>query len=219
MTGTILLTGANGSLAIPAIEYLLSVYPSFTLVLTVRNDSDEDRNTAELRRTISGHPSASVVVRKLNLGSLDEIRSFSAVLRSEIEDGKLPRLAAIICNAMTWKLSGGSAFSEDGFESSIAINHLAHFTLSLHLLSAMDSQRGRIVFLGSQAHWPDKAGLSKGFPTKLPEDLELLVHPQPDAKGEEMGRGFQRYAVSKLVITMAMYELNRRLKKVCCKCK
>jgi hypothetical protein len=79
----------------------------------------------------------------------------------------------------------------------------------------MDTQRGRIVFLSSEAHWPAKANFSKGFPTCIPDDLELLIHPLPVEKAEEMGRGFQRYGISKLIITMVMYELNRRLKKVC----
>ena len=217
MTGTVLLTGANGSLAIPAVEYLLSTYPSFTLVLTVRDDSEQDRNTTALRQTVAKHSNASVSIRKLDLGSLKEAQSFCEVLHAEIKDGKLPRLAAIVCNAMIWKLSGGPAYSDDGFESTLAINHLAHFTIALRLLGAMDAQHGRIVFLGSQGHWPDKAGLSKGFPTRLPEDLEVLVHPPPDPKGEEMGRGFQRYGLSKLASLMVAYELNQRLKKVCCK--
>jgi NAD(P)-dependent dehydrogenase (short-subunit alcohol dehydrogenase family) len=215
MTGVVLLTGANGSLAIPTTKYLLSTYPMFTLVLTVRDDSDEDTNTAELRRIVVRYPKVNVIIRKLDLASLEEVQSFSHVLRLEIESGRLPRIVAIICNAFTWKLSGGAAYSKEGYETSIAVNHLAHFALSLRLLSSMNSQRGRIVFLGSEAHWPDRAGLSKGYPTKLPENLDLLVHPEPDQRSQEMGRGFQRYGMSKLIITIVMYELNRRLKTVC----
>jgi NAD(P)-dependent dehydrogenase (short-subunit alcohol dehydrogenase family) len=214
MTGTILLTGANGSLGIPAVRYLLDAYPDFTLILTVRDDSGQDKNTSELRNTVARYPDASTSIRKLNLASLKDVKSFSNTLHSEIESGKVPRLVAIICNAMSWKLIGGPSYSADGYESSIAVIHLAHFALSLRLVSAMDAQRGRIVFLGSKAHWPLRAGLSKGFPTHIPDDLNLLVHPQPDAKEEEIGRGFQRYGTSKLVSTMVSYELNRRLKAV-----
>jgi NAD(P)-dependent dehydrogenase (short-subunit alcohol dehydrogenase family) len=203
MTGTILFTGANGSLAIPAVEYLLSRYPNFAVILTVRDDSDQDTNTVALRK-----------VRKLDLGSLKEAQSFSEALRSEIEEKKLPRIATIICNAMTWKLSGGPALTADGFESAMAINHLSQFAMVLRLLSAMDTQRGRVVFPGSEAHRPEKAGLSQGFPTKLPADLDALVHPPQDEKGKELGQGFRRYALSKLVIVMVAYELNRRLKEV-----
>jgi NAD(P)-dependent dehydrogenase (short-subunit alcohol dehydrogenase family) len=215
MTGTVLLTGANGSLALPAVKYLLGAYPSYTLILTVRDDSDQDRNTAELRGVISQHAHAAAFVRKLDLSSLQETHSFSNQLRSEIDHGTLPRLVAIMCNAMSWQLSGEPAYTKDGYETTFAINHLAHFALSLRLLGAMDAQRGRVVFLGSEAHWPERARFSKGFPTYLPDDLELLVHPLPIKRGEELGRGFQRYGLSKLTITMIMYELSRRLKKVC----
>lgn len=53
MIGTVLLTSANGSLAVPAVKYLLSAYRNFTLVLTVRDKSEDDRHTAELRRVIA----------------------------------------------------------------------------------------------------------------------------------------------------------------------
>jgi NAD(P)-dependent dehydrogenase (short-subunit alcohol dehydrogenase family) len=214
-TGTVLLTGANGSLAIPMVKCLLSAYPTFTFVLTVRDDSDNDPNTAELRRVVAGYPDATASIRKLNLASLNQVQKFCDEMRSEVDTKKLPRVLAIICNAMSWRLSGGPAYSEDGYETSIAINHLAHFALSLRLLGSMDARRGRIVFLGSEAHWPLRAGFSKGYPTHIPENIKLLVHPEPDKKEEEMGRGFQRYGTSKLVPVIVMYELNRRLKKVC----
>jgi NAD(P)-dependent dehydrogenase (short-subunit alcohol dehydrogenase family) len=214
MAGTVLFTGANGSLALPAVKRLLKSYASFKLILTVRDESERDPNTAALRRLVSQFPNASVSIRKLDLVSLEAVTSFSNTILSEVNDGKIPRLAAIICNAFTWSLSGGPKYSKDGYETSMAINHLAHFSLSLRLLGAMDVQHGRIVFLGSEAHRPEPGPFNKGFPTCIPEDLDLLVHPQPDKKNEELGRGFQRYGVSKLVIIMVMYELNRRLKTV-----
>lgn len=209
-----LFTGANGSLGIPAVKYLLDAYPEYTLILTVRDDSNQDENTVELRKIVSSFPSTSTSIRKLNLASLKEVEQFANTLHSEIDGGKIPRLVAIICNAMSWKLMGGPSVSEDGYESSIAVNHLAHFALTLRLLSAMDAQRGRIVFLGSEAHRSLEYGLSKGFPTHIPDDLNFLVLPQPDKKEEEVGRGFQRYGTSKLVIIMVSYELSRRLKAV-----
>jgi NAD(P)-dependent dehydrogenase (short-subunit alcohol dehydrogenase family) len=214
MAGTVLFTGANGSLALPAVKQLLKSYPSLTLVLTVRDESEQDPNTATLHRLVSQFSDASVSIRKLDLVSLEAVTSFSNVLLSEINNGKIPRLVAIICNAFTWSLSGGPKYSKDGYETSMAINHLAHFSLSLRLLGALDPQHGRIVFLGSEAHRPEPGPFNKGFPTHIPKDLDLLVHSQPDKKKEELARGFQRYGVSKLVIIMVMYELNRRLKTV-----
>jgi NAD(P)-dependent dehydrogenase (short-subunit alcohol dehydrogenase family) len=214
MAGTVLLTGANGSLALPAVEYLLSTYPTHTLILTVRDDSDQDLNTAKLRRIMSRHANTAASIRKLDLASLEEVHNFSNQLRLEIDGRKLPRLVAIICNAMFWQLSGELAYTKDGYETTFAVNHLAHFALSLRLLGAIDAQRGRIVFLGSEAHRSEAAGFSQGLPTHIPDDLGLLVHPLPVKKEEEMGRGFQRYGTSKLAITMVMYELERRLKMV-----
>lgn len=212
--GTVLLTGANGSLGIYMVDYLLEQYPNLTVILTVRDESDNDANTVELRQVLSKHTNATAMVRKLDLSSLSEVAAFSGTLQSEISEGNIPRLKAIICNAMSWKMSGGPAFSRDGYEMAVAVNHLAHFSLSLRLLASMDAQYGRIVFLGSEAHWPLRAGFSKGFPTHVPDDQDLLVHPQPDEKSQEMGRGFQRYGTSKLVVIMVMYELSRRLKQV-----
>ena len=160
------------------------------------------------------HPDVQVSIRQLDLSSLENVSIFSKALLLEIESKKLPLIRTIICNAMTWNLAGGPQYSKDGYEMSIAVNHLAHFSLSCELLSAMDPVHGRIIFSGSGAHWPEKASLSKGYPTQVPENLELLVHPKADKEVEEMGRGFQRYAVSKLVPIMVMYELNRRLKTV-----
>jgi NAD(P)-dependent dehydrogenase (short-subunit alcohol dehydrogenase family) len=214
MAGTILITGANGSLALPAVKYLLEAYASFDLVLTVRDDSEQDANTVKLRHLVAQHPDVHVSIRKLDLSSLENVRVFSKALLLEIESKELPLIRAIICNAMAWNLADGPQYSKDGYEMSMAVNHLAHFSLWQRLLSAMDPMHGRIVFPGSVAHWPEKAGFSKGYPTCIPADLDLLVHPEDDKKGQEMGRGFQRYGVSRLVPIMVLYELNRRLKAV-----
>ncbi|KAL1796572.1 hypothetical protein ACET3X_005112 [Alternaria dauci] len=212
MTGTVLITGANGSLALPAVKYLLEAYPSLNLVLTVRDDSEEDTNSTKLRLLVEQHPHVQVSIRQLDLSSLETVQTFSKALLLEIEGKELPHIRTIICNAMTWNLAHGPQYSKDGYEMSLAVNHLAHFSLCCELLGAMDPVHGRIVFSGSGAHWPEKASFSKGYPTHVPEDLELLIHPKVDKEGEEMGKGFQRYAVSKLVSIMVMYELNRRLK-------
>lgn len=210
--GTTLLTGANGSLAIPAVSYLLSNYPSCTAVLAVRDTTDHDTNTARLRKTIAGLPHGSVSIRQLDLASLSSVQTFATEVHEEVVEGKLPPLVAIICNAYTWCINGGTQYSKDGFERSMAVNHIGHLALTLRLLGDMDKS-GRIVFLSSDSHEPGRAGFEK-YPPILPEDLNTLVHPAPDKKGEEVGRGFQRYGLSKLAIVMSMYELQRNLKKV-----
>jgi NAD(P)-dependent dehydrogenase (short-subunit alcohol dehydrogenase family) len=211
--GTILLTGGNGSLAIPAVSYLLSKYPSYTAVLTVRDNAAQDKNTTRLRETIAAFPQADVVIRQLDLASLSAVQAFAAELHRDIVENRLPPLAAIICNASTWHISSGIQYSKDGLERSIAVNHIGHLALTLRLLGDMD-RSGRIVFLSSESHEPGRAGFEK-LPPVLPEDLDLLVHPGADGKGEEIARGFLRYGLSKLAIVMGMYQLQRRLKEVC----
>lgn len=210
--GTVLITGANGSLAVPAVGYLLSKYPSCTAVLTVRDDSERDTNTIRLRSIIAKYPNAHCSIRKLDLARLSDVGAFTDAIHSDIANGRLQPLVAIICNAFTWDMSETIKFTDDGFERAMGVNHVAHFDLTLRLLGDLEPKRGRIVFMSSESHWPGKAGFEKYAPI-LPADLDLLVKPQPDKLGEEVGRGFQRYGLSKLVIVMSMYELNRRLKK------
>jgi NAD(P)-dependent dehydrogenase (short-subunit alcohol dehydrogenase family) len=212
MEGTVIITGANGSLAIPAVAYLLSEFKPTNVILTVRNDTTDDVNTAILRAAIAQAPSGiNVTVRKLDLASLTEVHAFAKAISYQVAAREIPPLAAAIWNAMSWTLQGGLQFTGDGYERSIAINHIAHFALTLELLSSFDQEHGRIVFLGSDSH--DKSALQK-YPTVLPADLDKIVHPEPDQEEEVVDRGFQRYGLSKLASIMTMYELNRRLVKV-----
>lgn len=213
MQGTVLITGANGSLAIPAVQYLLSKHPAYTVVLTVRNTSEEDPNTKTLSKTISAFPNAAVSLRKLDMASLSQVSAFADAIAKEIAEGKLPPIVAIICNAFSWTLDG-IKFSEDGYELSMAVAHLAHLSLTLRLLGSFSKDGGRVVFMGSEVHWPGKSAPMEKFPPTIPDNLDELVKPPSDKPGEEASRGFQRYALSKLAVIMGMYELNRRLSSV-----
>jgi NAD(P)-dependent dehydrogenase (short-subunit alcohol dehydrogenase family) len=210
-TGTVLITGANGSLGIPSVKYLLTNYDTYTALLTVRNPSDE--NTQKLRAALSTFPKERYSIRPLDLGSLSAVKDFAAEIKIEIAAKKTAPLAAVICNAYTWSIVNGLKFTADGYESSMAINHLAHLKLVLGLLDVFDPDHGKIVVLGSDSHYPGKSGLEK-FPPQLPEDLDLLIKPGPDKEGEEVGRGFQRYGLSKAAAIMCAYQLQKRLSKV-----
>ncbi|KAK4233076.1 hypothetical protein C8A03DRAFT_39242 [Achaetomium macrosporum] len=77
----------------------------------------------------------------------------------------------------------------------------------------MDAASGRVVMLGSAAHYPEKenplAKLRAGFPA----DMEQLVRPPPDEPGNEHDRGFQRYGTAKLANVVFMQDLNKRLQR------
>ncbi|KAJ5917636.1 hypothetical protein N7466_011190 [Penicillium verhagenii] len=220
MNGTVLITGANGSLALGFVQSLLSLYPDHTLIAAVRNPSPEkDPNTAKLMDLISQYPNASanVHVEALDLSSLVKVRSFANKLSSRITDGKLPRLKSVVCNAASISLGGGQKFTSDGYETTFQVSHLSHFLLVLKLLESMDVDSGRIVMLGSITHYPEKPNPLYSLRTIVPtdmEDMEELVKPGPDPASLVYDRGFQRYGIAKLANVTFANDLNDRLKKV-----
>ncbi|KAL8637735.1 MAG: hypothetical protein Q9226_009086, partial [Calogaya cf. arnoldii] len=174
MTGTFIITGANSSVAIPAIHHLLTKYPNCTLISTVRNASSSDANTNTLRQTLDQFPSATTPIREVDLSSLSAVKSFASSIASEITSRKLPPLTAIICNAYYWNLNSPLQTTTDGYEKTVQVSHLAHVALVLRLLGSFDSVKGgRIVLFSSDAHWPGKNGLAK-YPPAIPDDLDSL---------------------------------------------
>ena len=215
MTGTILITGANGSLAIPAVQHLLTNYPDHTVILTVRNSSNTDVNTNRLRAVLESFPNSRASIHELDHARLSSVHEFANSLRDQMSSGKLPSLAAIVCNAYYWNLKDGVQTTEDGYEKTFQVSYLAHVVLVLRLLRSFDSRTGgRIVLFSSDSHWPGKNGMEK-YPPAIPDDLESLVKPDVRAQSaDNFGRGFQRYAIAKLTIVTWMYALNFYLQKV-----
>ena len=157
MSGTILITGANGSLALEFINSLLSQYPSYTVIGTVRSKNAESDPPSALKALKSQFPESNLILYTLDLSSLGAVRVFTAKMKDMIASGTYPRLAAVICNAFSWSLSGGQKYSKDKYENTFQVSHLSHHLLVLSLLKSMDTTRGRIVMLGSSTHDPDNA--------------------------------------------------------------
>ena len=214
MAGTIIITGANGSAAIYTIRYLLKHHPDKHLVLTVRNISDSEVNTNALRKQIAEHSGARFMIRQLDLASLAAVSDFTKSLANEISRNELPPLESIICNAFYWNLAKEKEMTSDGYEKTFQVNHIAHSSLVLRLLNSFSPSGGRVVLFTSEAHWPGKNSLEK-IPPAIPSNLDQLAKPPTNVSEDHMARGFNLYAVSKLVILMWMYALNRRLEKVC----
>lgn len=216
MAGTILITGANGSLAIEAARYLLTNAPEHTLMLTVRDDSEDDPNTKALRDVLAQHPRqpTRAQIRQLDLNRLASVHEFAQAVAGEISRGDLPPLVSIVCNAYFWNLSRPLETTDDGFEKTFQVTHLAHVALVLRLLGSFHPQwAGRVVHFSSDAIFPGKNGLEK-IPPAIPDDVEVLARPPPDAKNDPWAYGFLRYANTKLAVVMWIHALNRRLEKV-----
>ncbi|KAL4752236.1 hypothetical protein BDW72DRAFT_192180 [Aspergillus terricola var. indicus] len=105
MSGTVVLTGANGS-----------------------SLSASDPNTAKLVQLIIRYPSAHLRVEGLDLGSLAAVRSFADSLAARISSKELPPISAIVCNAFTWSLESGQKFTPDGYEATFQDPKLSTIT-------------------------------------------------------------------------------------------
>ncbi|OTB10409.1 hypothetical protein K445DRAFT_309467 [Daldinia sp. EC12] len=210
MAGSILITGANGTLAIPAVEHLLKNYPDYTALLTVRDSSDTDPNTNKLREVISWYSEAKAFIYKLDLTSLSDTHKFASKLSQDIQTKQIPPLKSILCNACYWDLVSNSELTEDGHDKTFQINHISQVALVLRLLGAFAPDGGRIVLFSSEAHSPGRAILEK-IPPTIPDDLDLLIKPAVHA--DKAAGGFHRYGTSKLVITAWTHAFNRYLEK------
>ncbi|GLA67409.1 hypothetical protein AtubIFM54640_010727 [Aspergillus tubingensis] len=214
--GTVIITGATGSLAIATIEHLLSNCPSLTVLGTVRNATKLPKSPSllQLEEIASRYSPGRLITRNLDMGSLSEVQSFARDVATQVESGELPSIRAIVCNAFTWSLDG-QKFTQDHYETTFHVNHLAHFVLVLGLLWSMNRENGRIVMLSSEVHDPQNHNPLSALGAQLPANdrLEELVMPRVDDPGKEHDMGWRRYANSKLANVMFMESLNKRLQK------
>jgi WW domain-containing oxidoreductase len=218
MAGTVIITGATGSLALEAVHQLLIAHPSLTVIGTVRNATKTPKSPQLLRleELSRQNPSSKLTIKNVDLSSISDVRAFANEITGLVESNELPPISAIICNAFTWSLDG-QRLSKDQMENTFQVNHLSHFLLVLKLLRSMDPENGRVIMLSSEVHDPEHSNLLAKLGAELPSDdnLNSLIKPVPDAAGTEHDMGWRRYANSKLANVMFMHSLNERLQQVC----
>ncbi len=121
-----------------------------------------------------------------DFGSLDEVRALAA----EVAARHAP-LDVLLNNAGIYARK--RQLSSDGWELTLAVNHLAPFALTHLLLPALAaSGHGRVVVVSSMAHGSGRIDF---------DDLD----------GERGWDGYSAYAASKLANLLFTYELARRL--------
>jgi NAD(P)-dependent dehydrogenase (short-subunit alcohol dehydrogenase family) len=141
---------------------------------------------------------SSIDVLPLDLANLANVRSFAQALTKKLDGTKIDVLI----------LNAGAQFgnikhrTEDGFESTFAINHLAHYLL-LRLLTPSLAKNATVVITTSDVHDPKLNPLG---PKEL--DPETLAHP--NAKGTGFIPGFRAYSSSKLcdLLTASAFEVS-----------
>lgn len=202
----VVVTGASSGLGLACAE-TLSKTGRYFVVMACR-DVEKAKKVAKER----GFLDNSYVVMKLELASLQSVRDFVANLKAFKSARPLNHL---ICNAAVYRPTDPEpAWTDDGFEMSMGVNHFGHFLLVNLLLDDMSKSKGaRCCIVGSITGNTNTVGGG-------------LVYPQADLgnlKGFEMGAkkpvemvdnkpffGAKAYKDSKVCNMMTVSELNRR---------
>ncbi|KAH8890468.1 putative short-chain dehydrogenase [Thozetella sp. PMI_491] len=216
--GTILITGANGSIGSHMVTRVVSTpeFAGYHGVYTVRDAEKAPTLAAALQNGLPSHPHTHDVL-SLDTSDLASVRRVAAAINARVAAGELPPIRALILNAGYLEFTTQS-WTKDGFDMSFASNYLGHWLLTLLLLQSMDREAGRIVAVTSESHDPynDK---SKGrYPhekwrTLIKDSTEPIARGTWSTTEEDpsFDGGFRRYGASKLCQVMMVGELQRRL--------
>ncbi len=201
---TAIITGASSGVGLYGAKALVD--RGWHVVMACRNLAKTEKVAESLNI-----PKENYTILHIDLGSLQSVRNF-------VNDFRALRrpLDALVCNAAIYMpLLKEPLRSTDGYELSMATNHLGHFLLSNILLEDLKqspSEDKRLVILGTVTHNPEELG------GKIP--------PRPDLGNlEGFAQGFQEpitmadgkafesvkaYKDSKVCNVLTMRELHRR---------
>ena len=165
---TIVMTGGTAGFGAVAAKRIFDT-PNTRLILGARDNKN-----------------SSIETLPLDLASLSNVRSFVQSLTKKLDGTKIDGL---IMNAGA-QFGNTKHRTGDGFESTFAINHLAHYLL-LRLLTPSLTKNATIVITTSDVHDPKMVPFG-------PKELNpaALAHPKDKSKG--FMPGIKAYASSKL---------------------
>lgn len=190
---TFLVTGATGGLGLEIVRNLAK-NPENKVIMAIRNLD----NGLKLANELAGN----IEVLQLDLSQLSNVRDF-------LQKWDTP-LDGLINNAGV-QFVNETKFTRDGYEETIAVNHLAAFMLTIGLMPHLT--RGRVIFIGSGTHNPNyPLGKMFGFRGAQYSKMEDLVKGKSNAKTTKQ-MNLDRYSTSKLLNTITAVELSRRFKE------
>jgi protochlorophyllide reductase len=201
---TVVITGASSGVGLYAAKALSQ--RGWYVVMACR-----DLAKAEKAAQMVGMPQDSYTIMHIDLASLESVRHFVKDFRAS---GK--SLDALVCNAAIYMpLLKEPLRSPEGYELSVATNHLGHFLLSKLMLEDLknsSSKEPRLVILGTVTHNPDELGGKipprpdlgnlQGFAEGFKEPISMI-----DGKKFEPVKA---YKDSKVCNVLTMRELHRR---------
>jgi len=199
---SVIITGGNAGLGYECARAIASSGGDYLVIIACRDARKADDAVMKLKSETGND---GIIRMELDLASLASVRNFAEAF---IKSGR-PPLHAVVCNAGLQVVNGTSC-TEDGFEMTFGVNHLGHFLL-VHLLLKHMSEPGRIVFVSSGTHDPEKF---TGMPDPVYVNARSLAFPGPDSSGEgDAHIGRRRYSTSKLCNVYCAYEFAGRIMK------
>eukprot|EP00562_Extubocellulus_spinifer_P001639 CAMPEP_0178484016 /NCGR_PEP_ID=MMETSP0696-20121128/7533_1 /TAXON_ID=265572 /ORGANISM="Extubocellulus spinifer, Strain CCMP396" /LENGTH=437 /DNA_ID=CAMNT_0020111553 /DNA_START=43 /DNA_END=1356 /DNA_ORIENTATION=- len=202
----VVVTGASSGLGLNAAATLAKTGRYF--VVMACRDVEKAKQVAK----DNDFPEGSYTVMKLELGNLQSVRDFVDNLKAFKSARPLNHL---ICNAAVYKPKDPNpAWTDDGFEMSMGVNHLGHFLLVNLLLDDMKkAKNSRVVIVGSITGNTNTVGGGLVYPRADLGDLKGLA--QGGTKPVEMADGkpffgAKAYKDSKVCNMMTVSELHRR---------
>ena len=142
---------------------------------------------------------------RLDLSDLGDVEAFADEISRGVASGAVPRIRALFCNAGIQAAPGGIEVTRDGFEATIAVNHLAHMRLTLRLLPHL-CDHARLIVVSSGTH--DPTTMEGRFNKPVMRSAAELADPNHPATAKSSS--IVRYATSKLCNLLFAYELARR---------
>jgi protochlorophyllide reductase len=199
-------TGASSGLGLNAAATLAKTGRHF-VVMAVRDVEKGKKVAKEMN-----FPEGSYTVMKLELANLQSVRDFVANLKAF----KSARpLTSLICNAAVYKPTDPEpAWTDDGFEMSMGVNHLGHFLLANLLLNDMKKAKNpRLCIVGSITGNTNTVGGGLVYPRADLGNLQGFdqggVNPVAMADGKPFF-GAKAYKDSKVCNMMTVSEMHRR---------
>jgi len=187
---TYLVTGATSGLGLEIVKNLA--------------ENEENRVIMAIRNLAKGLEIAqeigsNVESIELDLSKLSNIKKF-------IHDWDL-QIDGLINNAGV-QFVNETKFTQDGYEETIAVNHLAAFMLTIGLRPYLEN--GNVLFIGSGTHNPNYP-LAKifGFRGAQYTCIQELARGNSNA-ANTVQMNLDRYATSKLLTMITAVELSRR---------
>ena len=164
MTGRILITGATGAMGAAAVEALAS--RGIPVLMACRNLAKAE---AVRSSVLSRVPSADIVVRHLDLASMESVRSFAASIKGDSANAPACPINAVFHNAGV--ISKGYSLTDDGFENTFSVNYFGPWLLTQLLLPVLPAD-ARIVYMVSLTC--RFAGLSESYLQPSARDFSQL---------------------------------------------